>query len=104
MHRHSTIKVIWFSENSSHIYANIHRSRVLFLVSRHLALSHFKEAQLTVQSLSNEPSGEHTHADCAAVTFHGDVDPRGQEQASEAVVEDLVSLQRGRSVVRDFDA
>lgn len=38
------------------------------------------------------------------VTFHGDVDPRGQEQASEAVVEDLVALQRGRGVVRDFDA
>lgn len=47
---------------------------------------------------------ESKDADCAAVTFHGDVDPRGQEQASEAVVEDLVSLQRGRSVVRDFDA
>lgn len=39
-----------------------------------------------------------------AVTFHGDVDSRGQEQASEAVVEDLVSLQRGRSMVRYFDA
>ena len=39
----------------------------------------------------------------AKQTFHGDVDPRGQEETAEAVVEDLVSLQRGRRVVRDFN-
>lgn len=37
------------------------------------------------------------------VTFHGDVDSRGQKQAPEAVVEDLVALQRGCGVVSDFD-
>ena len=36
-------------------------------------------------------------------TFHGDVDPRGQKQAPEAVVEDLVALQRGCGVVSDFN-
>lgn len=36
-------------------------------------------------------------------TFHGDVDPRGQKQASEAIVEDLVALQRGCGVVGDFN-
>ena len=39
----------------------------------------------------------------AKQTFHGDVDPRGQEQTPEAVVEDLVCLQRCRRVVRDFN-
>lgn len=36
-------------------------------------------------------------------TFHRHVDPRGQKKAPEAVVEDLVALQRGCGVVGDFD-
>ncbi len=37
------------------------------------------------------------------LTFHGDVDSRGQKQASKAIVEDLVALQRGCGVVCDFN-
>lgn len=37
------------------------------------------------------------------IIFHGDVDPRGQKQASEAIVEDLVALQCGCGVVSDFN-
>ena len=37
------------------------------------------------------------------LTFHRHVDARGQEEPSEAVVEDLVCLQRCRRVVRDFN-
>ena len=35
-------------------------------------------------------------------TFHGNVDTRCQEQSSEAVVEDLISLQSGCGVVGDL--
>lgn len=37
------------------------------------------------------------------VTFHGDIDPRGQEQAAEAIVENLVALQCCGGVVSDFN-
>lgn len=37
------------------------------------------------------------------ITFHGDVDSRGQKQASKAIVEDLVALQSGCGVVGDFN-
>lgn len=37
------------------------------------------------------------------IVFHGDVDSRGQKQASKAIVEDLVALQSGCGVVSDFN-
>lgn len=37
------------------------------------------------------------------IIFHGDVDSGGEKQASKAIVEDLVSLQRGCCVVGNFN-
>lgn len=37
------------------------------------------------------------------LTFHRHVDARGQEETTEAIVEDLVALQGGRGVVSDFN-
>lgn len=48
-------------------------------------------------------AGQSGNVQKAAVTFHGDVNPRGQKQASEAIVEDLVAFQCGCGVVSDFD-
>lgn len=37
------------------------------------------------------------------IIFHSNVDPRGQEQTSKAIIEDLVALQSGCGVVSDFN-
>ena len=39
-----------------------------------------------------------------SLTFHGDVDPGGQKQTTETVVEDLVPLQSGSRMVGDLNA
>ena len=57
-----------------------------------------------MSEISNRSNSSHTlSATVELVTFHGDVDPRGEEQATETVVEDLVSLQSCRGMVGYLD-